>query len=106
MFADTALSKLQWPGAERRHRLEYFPNRGEVLSVGMHVLRCRWVPHKYAAKNFDCKHSWAEAPLLVKPKPFNMTYLDNLATPKTGVIGRKLPPGDSGFVDTIKGRDN
>ena len=70
--------------------------RGEVLPVGMHVLRCRWVPHKYAAKNFDCKHPWAKVPLLVKPKPFNMTHLDNLRTPQDRGYGQEAPPETPG----------
>jgi hypothetical protein len=113
IFAGTALSKLQLcaqvscPGLrEGEGYLEYFPNRGEILPAGMHVLRCRFVPFKFAAPNFDCKNSWAEVPVLVKPKPFNMAYLDNLAPPKTGIMRRKLPPGDTGSVDTTRGRGN
>ena len=60
-------------------QFEYFPNRGEVLGVGLHVLRCRYVPFQRSAHNFDCSNSWAEVPLLVKNKPFNAEYLDNLA---------------------------
>lgn len=87
MFSGTALSRLELnatvhcPGLQEQDgQLEYFPNRGEHLPVGLHVLRCRYVPFKFATNNFDCQHSWAEVPLLVKPKPFNAAYLDTLAT--------------------------
>ena len=94
------------PGLEQSDGIVwYFPNRAERC--------CRWactaVP--VGAAQVRCKEFRLQAPLgegtaAGEAQAFNMTYLDNLRPHKTGVIGRKLPPGDSRFVDTIKGRDN
>ena len=76
-------------------QLEFYPRRGEVLECGLHVLRCRFVPFAASAHNFDCDNSWAEVPLLVKPKPFDKSGVDDIRSgkknKKTWVTGMAWP---------------
>ena len=97
MFSETPIGPLQLnatvhcPGLrdEIDGHMEYVPARGEVLPVGLHVLRCRYVPYPRSQHNYDCTNSWAEVPLLIKPKPFNKEYLDKLAPKDSAAISRK-----------------
>jgi len=106
MFSETPVGPLQLnasvhcPGLKDGidGGLEYYPSRGEVLPVGLHVLRVRYVPFQRVQHNYDCTNSWAEVPLLVKPKPFNKEYLDNLAPRESTTAGgkrKKKAPKDS-----------
>ena len=58
--------------------LVFVPGRGEVLPVGVHILKVEFVPFRLAVQNFDCKGCWAQVPLTVKPKAFNFESLDRL----------------------------
>lgn len=58
--------------------LVFVPGRGEVLPVGIHILRVEFVPFSHADRNFDCKGCWGHVPLTVRPKAFNFESLDRL----------------------------
>ena len=72
----------------------YHPPRGEVLPVGTHVLLAEFVPHDHCARNYDCSQSWAEVPLIVRPKPFALETLDRaLLLKQQGKLHRALHSG-------------
>jgi tetratricopeptide (TPR) repeat protein len=72
-------AQVQCPGLLATDgQLVYTPARREVLPVGTHILKVAWVPFPHAARNFSVFDSWAQVPLLVKPKPFDMETLDRL----------------------------